>query len=610
MKSVMISRVAIVLALVLGLSGCAPQDKSAAIQKWKAEGNSAKIIKLLQDPLQAIRVEAIEALAGMKDTGALAPLGELFNDPDLIVVHAAVDAVATIGGAEAEPYLLKAIKLDTVPARITSATALGGYGSPEAVDAVIVALDDYRYEDVVLAAIKALGEAGDPKAVAPLAEKLKDRSYDVREACVAALRQIGGEEALAAIATRLGDVKEAIRDAAVSALVDSGKTSAPFAVEALRSENYLARSNAVAVLNGIDAVPVGGGDLVWYRLAELTGEKKNEVDPAQAEVFAGIEGSIPALLEGVVHPASAVREYAFIALENVGEPAAEPTVAMVEDKAPATGKHWFAKRSGWSGAPSWRLDLWAAATALNPRFKVNNAFIDLLAKGGGRAEKVMTAEQFRPERSMVPYLLLQLSDSTSTDDKKIREAERCRDIAKKQLAAAGYRAVFPLMAALHADDAAIAKHSAQVLEAIGGDRVEQLVVGEYTRTLNPVEETVADGAAEGEESPAEEKPNPYEALSGTPFHTAMLEFDIPALERMRQKIRPSEAVAVKAFEEQYPGMTVIALPLDGSSEPSPSSMPFHLSYYKNGKMNDLNVEYQRTSAGGWELYTPLPAKLP
>lgn len=610
MKMTAVGKVLVVLGLVLGLAGCEPQDKSAAILKWQAEGKTEKIIKLLYDPVQAIRVEAIEALAGMQAKEAFAPLGELFKDPDLIVVHAAVEAVAAMGGAEAEPYLLKAIKLDTVPARITSATALGGYGSPEAVDALIGALDDYRYEDVVLAAIKSLGEVGDPKAVAPLTNKLKDRSYNVREACIAALRQIGGAEAMAGIATRLGDVKQTIRDAAVGALLDNGAASAPVVLEALRNENHLARTNAVAVLSGIDAVPEGGSDLVWYRLAELTGEKKIDVDPAKAAVFAGIEDSIPGLLEGVMHPVPEIREYAFIALENVGEPATGAAVALANEKAPATGKHWFSKRGRWSGAPSWRLDLWGAATALNPRFKVNTAYVDLLAKGGSKAEKVMTSEQFRPQRSMVPYLLLQLSDSTSTDEKKVKQAERCRTVAMQQLVAAGYRAVFPLLAALYADDVGIAKHSAQVLQTIGGDRVVQLVVDEYTRQFNPVEETEAETEAEGEETPGVEKPNPYEEFSGTSFHAAMLEFDIPALEPMRQKIRPSEAVAIKDFEEKYPGMTVIVLPLDGTQEATPSSVPIHLSYYNNGKMTDLNVEYRRNRDGSWELDPPLPAALP
>ncbi|MDH3982428.1 MAG: HEAT repeat domain-containing protein, partial [Kiritimatiellaceae bacterium] len=134
MKKIMIGNAALILGLVLSLSGCGYKTETEAIQAWKAEGKTQKIIKLLHAPQQATRVEAIEALAELRAKEALEPLSTLFNDPDKIVVHEAIDAIVEIGGPDIEPYMLQAIQLDTVPARIAGATALGKFKSSAAVD--------------------------------------------------------------------------------------------------------------------------------------------------------------------------------------------------------------------------------------------------------------------------------------------------------------------------------------------------------------------------------------------------------------------------------------------------------------------------------------------
>lgn len=627
MKKITTGHASIILGLVLSLSGCGYETTTEAIAAYKAEGKTEQIIKLLYDPMQATRIEAIEALAEIQAKEALEPLAGLFNDPDKIVVHEAIDAVVEIGGPEIEPYLLEAITLDTAPAREAGATALGSFKSPAAVDALIIALDDYKYEQIVLAAIKSLGEIGDPRAVDPLCKKLKERSYNIREACIAALYLIGDDAALRGISTRLGDVREPIREATIRALKESGAASAPFALEVLRSESHLARAGALDVLQEIDAVPDSGSDLVWYRLAELTIEKKPEVDPVKAEVFASIEDTIPGLLEALMHTTPAIREYASVALENIGEPAVEAAVALAEEKATPTGLAWFNKRSKWSGAPSWRIDLWGASVALNPKFKINQAYVDLLAKGGSTAEKVMSAQQFKPQREIIPFLLFRLEGTSSRDKDRKAKVEKCRKLAMKHLAADGYKAVFPLVAALSADDPEIATHAAIVLNTIGGERVEEIVVAEYTQQLTPVEVPVPEESAEaGETAEPEEEladaetsdeeevvvvyTKPTEELSGTSQHNAILQFKIPALEAMRLKIRPDAVEAIHAFKEKHPGVTVISLPLGVEVDPARNMVPFRLSYYKNEKMNELKVVYRLNSAKEWVLSSPIPDELP
>ncbi|MDF7807505.1 HEAT repeat domain-containing protein [Pontiellaceae bacterium B12219] len=612
----------ILLGLMVGLSGCGYETQSEAIQAWKQQGKTEKIIKLLYDPQQGTRIEAINALAELQAKEAIEPLGSLFNDPDKIVVHEAIDGVIEIGGPEIEPYMLEAVALDTVPARVSGATALGNFKSPEAVDALIIALDDYKFEQVVLAAIESLGQIGDPRAVEPLCAKLKERSYNIREACIHSLYKIGNEAAIAGIATRLGDVQESIRNEAIKALQDNGATSLPFALEALRSENHFARASALQVLAGIEAVPESGSDLVWYRLAELTTEEKTEIDPAKAEVFASIEDSVPELLNAVMYTSPGVREYAFIALENIGESATEPAVVLAEEQATPKALAWFNQRSEWSGAPSWRVDLWAALTALNPKFRINQVYVELMAKNKVEAAKVMTAEQFRPTREMIPYILFQLAGTESEDEDKVKQTERCQTLAKQSLTAAGYQAVLPLVAALNADDAEIAIRSAQILNASDDARVEEMVIAEYVHQMDagttPVSEEIAEAdenavegeTAEGEEAEVAVQRNPAEELSGTSLHLAMLEFDYPELAPMLAKIRPVSEVAIWAFKNKYPDMVVISLPLTTKVDPSLNAVPFRLSYYKNNQMNELRVVYRLNRAGDWVLNPPIPDELP
>jgi len=77
MKIQTVVRASVGLALALGLVGCTMKTTTESIQAWKAEGKTGKIIKLLYDPQQATRLEALEALVEMKAPDALAPFAGL-----------------------------------------------------------------------------------------------------------------------------------------------------------------------------------------------------------------------------------------------------------------------------------------------------------------------------------------------------------------------------------------------------------------------------------------------------------------------------------------------------------------------------------------------------
>ena len=90
-------------------------------------------------------------------------------------------------------------------------------GDPSAIEPVIDALKDEEYE-VRLAAARALGAFKDDRVFSPLVSTLKDRRAEVRVAAVTSLRQLGDNRAVQPLTSALEDSDHAVRWQAASAL--------------------------------------------------------------------------------------------------------------------------------------------------------------------------------------------------------------------------------------------------------------------------------------------------------------------------------------------------------------------------------------------------------
>lgn len=583
------------LMLVLSLSGCDTKPEDIAV--WKAKGNSKKLIKALGDYRDFVRVDAIKALGSLQSKEAVAPLAALFNDKNEQIVQSAVDAIAQIGGPDAEQFLLRAMQLDSVPACAAAAAALGSFPSDASIDALAASLDKFRYKQIAMAAIESLGRIGNPRAVEPLCATLKERSIDIRLACISSLQMIGGDAAIKGIIQALDDHREQVRDGAVEALRKCSPASVPFVLETLRDKQNFARASAVAVLKLVDAVPESGSDLVWYRLSELTADNDQSIDPAKAGQLASIRDSIPALLEGVMHASPEIREYAFLGLENIGQAAVEPAVAKAEAAATTEALEWFNQRSSWCGAPSWQLDLWGAVTALNPEFLLNAPLVAELKGSKAKALHAMNWEFFRPARELIPSLLIlcrePVAEEAPKEDvpskKKVApvKTESCRIVAARHLAAAGYRAVYPLMAALTDAHPEVAKQAAEILIQNRNARVEQLLRDEFIRRMDAGME-----------------------IAGTPYHNAIVELDLPGIEPWMKKVRPNEAQVLQAFRKKFPGVAVESVPRQAEVDPALNMEPFLLRYEKNGTTDQLQLVYRLDAENNWVPDSPLPDVLP
>jgi HEAT repeat protein len=591
---------------MLGLAGCERDPRDIA--KWKAEGNTRKLISATDDYRQFVRLEAIESLGELKATEAIDPLAALFSDPDLVIAHAAITAIASMEDPRVEKYMLKALELETVPALTTAATTLGRLKSNAAVDPLIALLDN-EHEAVAVVAATSLGQIGNPKAISPLAAKVGDRSFAICMACVSSLKQIGGTDTAKALEPAMGNLSEKIRAGVVEGMVGVGSPSAPMARKALRSANHFARESGMAVLQGLNDVPTDGSDRVWYQLASLTVGENPVVDPSK-DTGVAQTNNLEALVEALAHEQREVRDYALLALSSIGEPAAAPALAAAEQVSIPDAQKWLRGRSKWPGAPAWEIDLWAAASALDPGFKINARIASELKPHSYSSEKMMRSQEIKHTRVYIPLLIIQFAmieseytvnhasifgvdlaktaskfspDETGKVDQQ--RVMRCRRMAQDHLVKTDYWAVLPLLAALNNSDFEIAGFSAQTLIKID-ERFIETVLTVFSKQLE----------------------NEME-LSGTMFQRVLQDIGTPEAEALVLKIRPNIVQAIKTARDKFPDVEFTNVPIYTEINPDLKAAPFRLAYYVGSRKHELRIIFRPDENGDWVPNPPLPDAL-
>jgi len=571
------------LVTVLILAGCDSQPEDIA--KWKAEKNAVKLVKTLDDTRQFMRLEAIDALGEIKAEEAVDALGALLGDPDVVVVHAAIDALAEIGTPSIEPYMIEALSYETNPARLAAAKTLGTLKSTQSVDALITALDD-TYETVAVAAAVSLGQIGNSRAIPALAKTSQQGSVRLRGASITSICQIGGEASMEPLIAVMGDLSPTVRNEATAGLIKIGAPVEPAALKALQSESNYERLSALAILDGIKKVPTAGSDLVWYTLADLAVGENPDIQLAEARKLAEIAGSGTALVAALSHPNYGIREHAFAAVEMMGEPLAQQVLAATTGIKPEAAQ-WLKERNKWAGAPIWSIDLWAGATALNPAFHLNEREARLLSQSGKATEDFLRSNKFKPEREVIPLLIDQMATSGSEDEKLVKTADTRRKLAFRKLRAYKQRAKLPLLAAVYDDDLQIAALAARVLVEIEDDpRAPTAVIDSFTTRVEAGEE-----------------------LHNTPFYDAVVELDFPETADLILKIRPNPTGAIHAFNKKYPGIQVSNMMLP-EGKIHPTAEPFRLKYLMDGRANDMKVVFRLNEEGNWLPDPPFPDELP
>jgi HEAT repeat protein len=588
--------------LMLGLFGCSRTINDIA--KWKASGNIEKLIGALEDPKPEIRKGAATALGELKAEPAVDPIATLLNDPDSSVGLSAVNALVSIGNEPATVQLITALQLENTEARTSAASGLGTLKAANAVDALIGTLDDSEHT-VACAGAAALGLIGDEKASGPLAAKLKAPSTKLRLTCVQALANTKGKAAIKGLIGALADDNADVRSGAIDALSAIGQASIPFVLDALKDENKAIRRGALAVLKKTDSVPAAGNNLIWYQLARVSVDSRKSLDMAVVDQLARMgNDAAETLLEAAGHSATDVHEHAFRALETIGESCAEKAGEAAAEYAVSDASIWFNTRATWSGAPSWRIDLWSAVAALNPGFSLDSAAAAKMKMQGRSAFRVISPPDFAPTREYIPLLIDLLGDTTKPPPKQpdvdkfgmpvIKKAvdrfrgEANQQMAKDKLIQAGSIAVFPLIAAIDDDNALISANVAEVLGEIGDPRAVKPLI-----------------------TALEQKLKKGDPLSNSRFYSALQKLDDPAAEPILLKIRPNTDRAIRIFERQYPDVRVNLAESRDFTGQQTLPITFRVGYVDNSeKVGKTDLTFQKDSSGNWIPTPPLQDELP
>lgn len=137
------------------------------------------LISALNDKDASVSAAAASALEKLPDKSAVSPLIELLKRPDDIVVRHAALALGKHGDSAAVEPLLTVLnaQADNPDITIAAIDALSEIKDRRAVESIIKSLKESKHSTVREHAVRALGKIGDPRAVDALIAKLKDYDY-------------------------------------------------------------------------------------------------------------------------------------------------------------------------------------------------------------------------------------------------------------------------------------------------------------------------------------------------------------------------------------------------------------------------------------------------
>jgi HEAT repeat protein len=235
-------------------------------RNWRARAQAARVlghmgeptsiqslVGLLNDKAAPVRYYACQALGHLGES-AIAPLIDALKKNDNNGNRYGIaQALVSIGAPVVDPLCVALNESATAaPVRITLATTLAEIGDGRAIDPMINALDDDRFQVRQSVSI-ALGHMGDA-ALNPLLEALKSKKLPKRRVgAAAALKLLGKPEAAPALIEALNDKDDQVRANAAAALAELGDMSAISALEQLAKNDRAdtVRAAARVAINNI-----------------------------------------------------------------------------------------------------------------------------------------------------------------------------------------------------------------------------------------------------------------------------------------------------------------------------------------------------------------------
>jgi len=160
------------------------KEVAVILRDWGKPEAISGLLKALKDENQGVRVYAVQGLAKLRDPRTDEALQGATQDSDWEVRKEALGALVKSGrNIEA---ILQAIRFNSAELRELAATRLGDAGGRQAVEALLIAINDEE-ELVRLRAINALAKIKDSSTVGALQEATKDKDPQVSKAAQTAL---------------------------------------------------------------------------------------------------------------------------------------------------------------------------------------------------------------------------------------------------------------------------------------------------------------------------------------------------------------------------------------------------------------------------------------
>ncbi|MFL5403842.1 MAG: HEAT repeat domain-containing protein [Gemmatimonadales bacterium] len=217
--------------ILAALEDESPVVRDRAIRLAARYVEPAILGELVADEVNAIRRNAAISALERQGPYAVPHLRSMLGRPEVDVVMFALQMLSRIGDPLAVHGIVPLVRHSDANVAQAAIEALGQLRHREAVPTLLQLLEGDLW--LQLAAIDALGEIGDPLAVAPLAALVPDSI--VAEAAVNALQRIAAPESLELLLPKLLNVRETpLRDAlllAIAVVIDLHPDPVPVAVQ-------------------------------------------------------------------------------------------------------------------------------------------------------------------------------------------------------------------------------------------------------------------------------------------------------------------------------------------------------------------------------------------
>lgn len=259
------------------------------------------LIDALGDPDENVRYWAAKAAAKIGDEQTILKLRQCLSSQEWIVRKAAADALAEIG-PPALKYLYETLERGGDDARFWAVKTVGRIGEQSSTTVLVPFLAD-RNQDVQTAAVEALGNISDSRAINPLVSLLQGEDSHLKHHIKVALCKIG-DKCIAHLVKVLSSSSWSARRTAAQVLGEIGGRSIEFLLSELKKNKAAEASDGVtlnddAVYWIIEALGEIGDKVVTLTLVEMLHHPKSDIKIAAVRALGKIrdERALPHLID-------------------------------------------------------------------------------------------------------------------------------------------------------------------------------------------------------------------------------------------------------------------------------------------------------------------------